>query len=406
MSPSVSQFEELLSKCTAKEANDLFGVVVAAFDTTGNLLYKSQAGRRSLSTDEGVPFDAFFSCYSVSKPVTTICALQCVERGLISLDDDVSHHLPELAEQPIISAAADGSLCLTPAKKAITLRHLLTHTSGLAYDGQNPLLVRWRKETYNLPPMWKCGDLLKAYSTPRLFEAGESWQYGSSIEWVGLLVSRLNGGIALGKYMEANVFRPVGATDSTFHPGERPDLDKRRLQMVMRNSEGAFQPATENWLYPEDAQDDCGGLGLFSTVPDIVKIIGDLISKSPVLLKAETVDTMFTPQFKTDSGINKGLVNMQFMYGNLIGGSPLNEEDEMNVSFGIGGIVTLRDTPNLPENSLAWGGMPHLAWFINRDLGVGGFIAAQVVPPADAKSNTIIGSFLKEVVQQAKGRAV
>ncbi|KAL2669801.1 hypothetical protein Neosp_015246 [[Neocosmospora] mangrovei] len=134
MSASTSQFDQLLSDRTAKEVDDLFGVVVAAVDPLGNVFYKNQAGRRSLSSDEPVPFDAFFSCYSVTKPLTTISALQCVERGLIGLDDDVSGHLPELAKQPIISANSDGSLHYEPAKTAITLRHLLTHTVGLCYD--------------------------------------------------------------------------------------------------------------------------------------------------------------------------------------------------------------------------------------------------------------------------------
>ncbi|KAJ3540904.1 hypothetical protein NM208_g3737 [Fusarium decemcellulare] len=306
-----------------------------------------------------------------------------VERGLIGLDDDVSGHLPELAKQPIISAAEDGSLSLEPPNKAITLRHPLTHTMGFAYDGQNPLLVRWRKETQGLSPQWKCGDFLQAYATPRLFEAVQ--------------VGR--------QYMEENVFRPVRATDSTFHTHERPDLEGRRLQMVTRKPGGGFEPATSAWTYPEDAPVDCGSLGLFSTVPDLIKVMGDLASKKPVLLKPETVDIKFTPQFESDDGVKKGLVDMQFMYQNLIGEGPLAEDGAIKVAFGIGGAVTLRDTVNLPKNTLTWGGMPHLAWLANRDLGVAGILASQLVPPADEKSNTMIATFLQEIVRLAKERA-
>lgn len=346
-----------------------------------------------------------------------------MERGLIGLDDDVSGHLPELAKQPIISANSDGSLHYEPAKTAITLRHLLTHTVGLCYDAQNPLIVRWRKEEQGVvTPLWKSGNLLQAYGTPRLFEAGESWQYGSAMEWVGLLVSRLNGGVSLGEYMEKNIFAPLGATDSTFHPAKRPELEKRRLEMVMRTPEGGFVPAAEQWLYPEDAKDDCGGLGLFSTVPDLIKVFGDLASKTPVLLSLRSIELMFTPQFESHQGVEKGLVNMKvsllsvkkysglgiltscskFMYENLIGEGPINKDGGLNLNFGIGGIVTRKDTVNLPKNTLSWGGMPHLGWFVNRDLGVAGFLAGQVVPPGDAKCSSIIGSFFQEVVRQAK----
>lgn len=93
------------------------------------------------------------------------------------------------------------------------------------------------------------------------------------------------------------------------------------------------------------------------------------------------------------------------MYQNLIGEGPLNDEGAMKVGFGIGGAVTLRDTVNLPRDTLTWGGMPHLAWFANRGLGVAGVLASQVVPPPDAKSNTMIASFLQEMVGLAKKRA-
>ncbi|KAL2669802.1 hypothetical protein Neosp_015247 [[Neocosmospora] mangrovei] len=222
------------------------------------------------------------------------------------------------------------------------------------------------------------------------------------MEWVGLLVSRLNSGVSLGEYMEKKIFAPLGATDSTFHPAKRPELEKRRLEMVMRTPEGGFVPATEQWLYPEDAKDDCGGLGLFSTVLDLIKVFGDLASKTPVLLSLRSIELMFTPQFESHQGVEKGLVNMRFMYENLIGEGPINKDGGLNLNFGIGGIVTRKDTVNLPKNTLSWGGMPHLGWFVNRDLGVAGFLASQVVPPGDAKCSSIIGSFFQEVVRQAK----
>ncbi|CAI6095291.1 unnamed protein product [Clonostachys chloroleuca] len=397
---SAAAFNLSINESIAKEANGLFGVVLAAIDGSGNVFYKNQAGRRSLSSKETLPYDAFFSCYSVTKPLTVICALQCVERGLIGLDDDVAAHLPELCQQPLTSLSND-SLSYTSPTRPVTLRHLLTHTSGLAYDGTNPILTRWRKESQDLPPQWKCGDVLKAYSTPRVFEAGQDWHYGSGVDWAGLLVSRLNKGKTLGQYMEENVFRPVGATDSTFHPKQKPDLEKKRLEMVGRSSTGGFEPAPPYWPYPEDATGEAGGLGLFSTVPDLIKVIGDLASKSPILLNAASIDLMFTPQFQSHEGVREGLIRMQFMYQNLTGQGPLGEDGKMNVAQGIGGALTLQDTANLPKNTLTWGGMPHLAWFVNRDLGVAGIFASQLVPPGDRESNAMIASFFKEMIRQA-----
>ncbi|KAK7222845.1 hypothetical protein V2G26_010848 [Clonostachys chloroleuca] len=370
---SAAAFNLSINESIAKEANGLFGVVLAAIDGSGNVFYKNQAGRRSLSSKETLPYDAFFSCYSVTKPLTVICALQCVERGLIGLDDDVTAHLPELCQQPLTSLSND-SLSYTSPTRPVTLRHLLTHTSGLAYDGTNPILTRWRKESQDLPPM-------------------EMWRCAQSILYTACKT--------LGQYMEENVFRPVGATDSTFHPKQKPDLEKKRLEMVGRSSTGGFEPAPPYWPYPEDATGEAGGLGLFSTVPDLIKVIGDLASKSPILLNAASIDLMFTPQFQSHEGVREGLIRMQFMYQNLTGQGPLGEDGKMNVAQGIGGALTLQDTANLPKNTLTWGGMPHLAWFVNRDLGVAGIFASQLVPPGDRESNAMIASFFKEMIRQA-----
>ena len=230
--------------------------------------------------------------------------MQCVERGLIGIDDGVERILPELANPEIISSDSDGFLKLTPARNKITLRHLLTHTSGISYDAMQPLLVQWRKSRGE-SPLVMSGKVVEAYSLPLMFEPGTSWVYGASLDWAGVLVGRLNGNRTLSSYTSEHIFDALGLTNSTFHLADRPDLRRREIQMMSRTETG-LKPIQSP--YPENPRDDSGGMGLVTNTSDFALILSDLLREDPVLLKKETVASMFTPQFGIDSLPYAGLV--------------------------------------------------------------------------------------------------
>src|SRR6202012_4071704 len=139
---------------------------------------------------------------SCTKLLASICALQCVERGQITLDEPVGKIVPEIANPKIVKLdeSAEGGFTLTPAKTAITLRQLLTHTSGNAYEWGDPRLSAWRKAQPPVPQEQK-GKTAVTYNTPLLFEPGEGWVYGGSLDWAGEIAGRLNN-MSLGDYME------------------------------------------------------------------------------------------------------------------------------------------------------------------------------------------------------------
>lgn len=306
------------------------------------------------------------------------------------MDEPVENILTELKESQIITKSEDGTLSLAPAKNKITLRHLLTHTSGVGYDGSHPTLLAWR-ESRNEQPLTFSGRVREAYSVPLLFEPGESWVYGGGLDWAGQLVERLNGNISLEEYFQKNIFDPLGLTSSTFHPGKRTDILERIVDMSFRGNDGKLIPGTVP--IPLDPETDSGGMGLVSTVPDIRAILADILSEEPKLLKRSTVDEMFKPQFDTHGPQAQGLLAMNFMYKNLTGGVDVLGK----VSWGLGGLILLEDTPNLPKGSLTWGGMPNLGWFLNRDRGIGGIYASQTLPPPDPNSASFMGQFLQEI---------
>jgi CubicO group peptidase (beta-lactamase class C family) len=119
---------------------------------------------------------------SCGKLIATIAALQCVERGLISLDTPIDTILPELAQPLVFTDPHGPDLSTVPARTQITLRHLLSHTSGLAYDFFEPKLQAWRANRGERPVLSLGGDVVRAHSVPLMFEPGTGFVYGGGID--------------------------------------------------------------------------------------------------------------------------------------------------------------------------------------------------------------------------------
>lgn len=336
--------------------------------------------------------------------------LQCVENGLIGLDDPVGGILPELQAPDIITpGAADGAFNLAPAKNKITLRHLVTHTSGLAYDAMHPILVAWRQSRGEKPQVMS-GRIPESHALPLLFEPGGGWVYGAGLDWAGLLVERLNG-TRLAAYVQRRVFMPLGLDRSTLRPSTRPDLVAGLAWMWLRSGSGELAPT--ECPYPLHARNDSGGMGLVTSTSDFVAILQDLLKERPVLLRKESVEEMFTAQFEPRTPQYRGLVeqqvcflfrsplscknltrdNSQALHKQLTGDATGNPE----VAFGLGGLVVQEDVPNLPAKTMTWNGMPNIGWFINRDRDLGAIYVSQVLPPGDAKSVELLGEFWREI---------
>jgi CubicO group peptidase (beta-lactamase class C family) len=116
--------------------------------------------------------------------------------------------------------------------KPITLRTLLTHTSGLTYDALHPKLLAWLAYHGRAPGTG--ARLLKQYDAPLTFEPGQGWMYGPGIDYAGLLIGRVTG-LSLEEYMRENLWEPVGVKDMTFRLSSRPDMRERMADMSLRD---------------------------------------------------------------------------------------------------------------------------------------------------------------------------
>src|SRR5450432_893678 len=160
--------------------------------TESKTLYTGAFGERD---SEGTPVtaDAIFAIASMTKAATTVAALQLVEQGKVTLNEPVAKHLPQLEKLDVLDGFdAAGKPILRPAKTPITLKHLLTHTSGLCYDV-------WDGNMFRYAEHGGVGTI-----GPLMFEPGARWQYGQGVDWAGRLVEKISG-MSLDDYFQARI---------------------------------------------------------------------------------------------------------------------------------------------------------------------------------------------------------
>jgi CubicO group peptidase (beta-lactamase class C family) len=235
--------------------------------------------------------ESIFSIASMTKAVTTAAALQLVERGLLKLDEPVSARLEELRNPQVLEGFdASGRPLLRPARTNITLKHLLTHTSGLVYDIWDRDLLKYKAIRAGLP----AAD--QGPATPLVFEPGARWEYGTSLDVTGRLVERVSG-LTLEDYFQRHIFQPLGMVDTSFIlPAKKFErkAGSYERQPDGRLKEGARTP-------PPPPKSFNGGGGLYSTAPDYVRFMQMILRrgfsdrKQPIL-KPATVEMMATNQ--------------------------------------------------------------------------------------------------------------
>jgi CubicO group peptidase (beta-lactamase class C family) len=363
------------------------------------VLYHYASGHQHLAQGAPVIDDSStFALGSAGKFITHIAALQCVDRGLIKLDEPVYSYLPELEKLEVISRnqgpdASTRPFILQPPSKNITLRYLLSHSSGIAHES-HPLIKEWRASTGQAPKQdfhptanWESDTFrlsnTEPFSTPLLFEPREGWMYGASIEWTSLLISRLTKQ-RLQQYIQENIFNPLGMTSSTYQPQTHPELAARALQMVRRDGDRLLPV---NYPLKE----------LIVSVPDLGILLADLISPSSLLLEAETQDLLFMPQFESESRAREYIRRDAENYAAPAGIPETMHEAPVNHS--LAALVVEEELPlsHMPLGSVTWNGMPNVVWAMHKEREIGVVFATQLLPVDDGKTVEIMMEFMRGV---------
>ena len=233
---SLAGIDATLSR--AAEAKEVPGVVALAATDTG-VLYEGAFGLRDVVDGPAMTRDSVFRIASMTKAVTSVAALQLVEQGKLQLDEPIGKVLPELAAPQVLEGFdSSGAPRLRPAKRPITLRHLLTHTAGFGYEVWDPDLIHYVKVT-GIPSILT--GKLAALHLPLVFDPGERWEYGINIDWVGRAVEAA-AGQPLDAYFSAHIFAPLGMTDTGFVPSA--DQASRLVRVHRRGLDGSLEPIT------------------------------------------------------------------------------------------------------------------------------------------------------------------
>ncbi|KAH7385173.1 penicillin binding protein [Phaeosphaeria sp. MPI-PUGE-AT-0046c] len=387
----MSNLDDLLADYTQKGNAKVHGVICKCVDRTGNEIYSKVAGYQSLASDSPqLREDAVFKLASATKLITSIALLQCVERGLIGLNESLTKVVPEFADKKILTGVSGGDFSFESSKTAITAQHLLSHTSGLGYPFTHPLL---QKRAQALSHLTTSKKVVERFHIPLVFEPGTGWLYGCSLDWAGVVVSRLHNGISLGDYMIENIWKPLGlsAPFPTFNIALHPEYNARIMQGAARLADGSLELHKE-WAF-DNNEDQDGGAGLSSTAKDFIAVLADLISDAPKLLKPTTISEMFKPQLEPGSESIQMLLKLRAIWSLLAGPVP---EDAIN--HGLGGLLCRSPVPELgqPGNMLTWGGASNIAWWINRESGVAGFFATQQTPFGNEAVSELVSAWKRD----------
>jgi CubicO group peptidase (beta-lactamase class C family) len=359
---------------------------------------------------DSVSIDTVVWLASCSKLVTALSALQCVERGLFSLDDaaDIDRLLPEWKTLDVLTGfSEDGKPLLQPAKEKITLRQLLTHTSGIAYDFMNPTLTQWR-QTRGEGPLGMQTPITEGFMHPLLFEPGSAWLYGGGFDLAGLMVARVNNS-TLEAYMRLNIFDVLGMAETTFHPKNRGGLIERLMPMTHRAASGELVDGIgeDGGLpVPLDPADDFGGAGLFGTAPDYLKLLKSLLHNDGKILKPETADILFTPCLTKEQHASLQFMNSIPQVAAIAtpGEPPFGQPGAGDYTHSVAGFIGLHESDEgLKPGWLRWGGAPNLTWWVDRNGGTCGIFATQLYPPGELEYAFLTKVFQKEVVSHFAG---
>jgi CubicO group peptidase (beta-lactamase class C family) len=382
---SKAQIDQILrQKCEAKE---IPGVVAVA--TTGNeVIYQGAFGKRDLSKDDPMTLDSVFWIASMTKAVTTAAGMQLVEQGKLSLDEPIGKVLPDLASPQVLEGFdAKGAPKLRPAKKPITLRHLMTHTAGFAYDMWNGDMVQYLEKT-GTPGITTCQNA--ALKTPLMTDPGTRWEYGTNIDFVGKAVEAISGK-RLDAYLRDHMFTPLGMNDTAFKISD--SMRKRLVGMHARGEDGTLAPIP--FELEQAPEFHMGGGGLYGTAGDYIKFTQMILNKGRgngnQLLKPETVALM--------SQNNIGDLTMGKMTTAISWAT--NDVDlypDIVKKWGLSFLINTAKTPEgRSAGSLAWAGLANTYFWIDPARNVAGVILMQLLPFADGKCLEAFAGFERGV---------
>jgi CubicO group peptidase (beta-lactamase class C family) len=373
----------------AVHAQDVPGVVAMAATDWG-ILYEGAFGTHELGKDAAMTPDTVVWIASMTKAITAAAAMQLVERGALQLDTPAADVVPELARVQVLTGFdASGTPQLRAPTRAMTLRHLLTHTAGFSQDIFSADITKYQEATGT--PAYTTFENA-ALTTPLLFDPGERWEYGINIDWVGKMVEAVSGQ-SLGDYLQHNLFAPLGMHSTLFKLS--PSQRARLASMHARGPDEAV--AAVPFELPQELQFQSGGGGLYSTAPDYLRFTQMLLQRGTFngtqVLQPETVHTMAQNHIgDLHCGELRSIAPALALTANFF--------PRMPQKWGLSFLINTAQTPQgRSPRSLAWAGVANTFFWIDPTKRVTGVFMTQLLPFFDPKAIALFRAYEAAVYQ-------
>lgn len=373
--------DSLLS--SSVEAGDIIGVSALVFNE-GQTVYKGAFGLRDRERNKPVELDTVWRIYSMTKPVTSVIIMDLQEEGKLSLQDPVSKYIPELANMQVASMGADGKPKFSPQARPMTIEDLLLHRAGLGYGifgNMTPIETLYAKAGLFEPSENLETKMTKLSKLPLIGQPGDAWYYSYAIDVLGRIAEVVTQQ-SFGDIMKERIFAPLGMNETGFYV--TPEQAPRFTNNYMMQKDGTFKLIEGNQgndtlnssAFLTQNAFQSGGGGLVSTLDDYAKfaqmMLDGGIYKGHRVLEEATVETMMRDHMGE---------NAKFLFPWLGG--------ETNNSFGYGGSVVIKETPDqLARNGngigqWGWSGAARTTFWVDRRNDSFGIIMLQFFSEQD-----------------------
>jgi methyl acetate hydrolase len=368
---------------SATDRGDVPGVVVAVVDKNG-VLYNEAFGQSSTLSKRAMTKDTIFNMASMTKPVTSVAIMMLVDEGKVKLDDEVAKYLPKWKDPVVISKfnEADASYETRPAKRPITIRHLLTHTSGIGYGFASPMLTKIIEKT-------KKTEL----DLPLLFDPGESWAYGASTRVLGHVVEAISGQ-KIDAFLESRILGPLGMTDTSYLV---PTTKYSRVVAVnARGDDGKFVERPMPATLPAQVQGDGG---LYGTASDYGLFLRMLLNRGTLNGKRILSEASAKTMLEAHTG-NVVVKEQQSANLSLSKNFPVGAGKD---KWGLGFQLAAEKLPNRrTSGSGTWAGIFNTHFFVDPSREIGVVVMMQTLPFYDEASMKVYAGAEEAVYKSLK----
>ncbi len=376
---SVGMSAEVLAAIPAKFASFIEEGKVPGFVTVvareGKVVHFEAFGQRDVERGKPMIKDTIFRMYSMTKPITGVAIMILVDEGKLRVSDPVSKFIPEFADSKVLVQGEDGTTELAPATTPLTIKHLLTHTSGLTY-GRNPKVREfYEQHGVQIPhesPLTLEEFAKRAAKVPLICEPGSAWHYGISIDILGRVVE-VASGRPFDAFLEERIFEPLGMKDTGFFVP--PEHMERFAANYKRTKEGGMEllddPKDSPFLKPPRLPS--GGGGAVGTAADYLRF-------AQMILNGGELDGVRIVSEQSIGELTKQQLPPE------LGNTPLGSALPLisrGIGFGYAGAVVMEGYNHTligSAGTYAWGGLASTDFWVDPKQELIGMVLTQLTP--------------------------